>query len=577
MLDADAIVREAACLLAVAPFAIRGAIVRARSAERCEQWIMALSALAGGDLPCKRLPANIDDDRLVGGLDVAATLAVGRPVFERGLLAAADGGLLILSPTRARAAMIAQLGHALDTGEVRAERDGMSRSDATRFALIALYQPDDDERSRASLGDRLAIDIDLDQTTRDLWRAPLPVDDVALARIRFDGVSVAPDALVALVEGASSLGIASPRVMLGALAVARASAALRRRDAVTIEDLECAARLVYGRRAVREQVAAEPPAPSEDASPPPGAGGSVRSAEPASDRATPPDEQATIGELGEVVVRAARTSLPAQLIAVPASSRGNAGPVGRAGGSCESPAHGRRVGTRRGLPRGGARIDVLATLRAAAPMQRLRRSARFGGTRLIELRRDDVHVIRRVAPAMNTTLVLVDTSGSAALHRLADAKGAVEDLLIEGYARRDRVAIIAFRGTTAELVLPPTHALARARRVISALPAGGATPIANALDAAALLIARLRQEQGRVSAILFTDGRANVARDGRGGRARAEADALDAARAVRSAAVDVVFVDTAPRPERFARLLSDALGARYVALPRGHAPGVTAQ
>ena len=126
---------------------------------------------------------------------------------------------------------------------------------------------------------------------------------------------------------------------------------------------------------------------------------------------------------------------------------------------------------------------------------------------------------------------MVDASGSAALNRLGEAKGAVELLLAECYARRDQVALLAFRGRAAELLLPPTSSLVRAKRSLSALPGGGGTPLAAGLDAALAAAAAERRRGRTPTVVLLTDGRANVARDGAGDRARAEADALAAARA----------------------------------------------
>jgi magnesium chelatase subunit D len=231
------------------------------------------------------------------------------------------------------------------------------------------------------------------------------------------------------------------------------------------------------------------------------------------------------------------------------------------------------VGTRQGRPRGGARLDVVESLRAAAPWQRVRladrppRTANDGPRAPLEMRVEDLRVQRRVRRTGTTTLFVVDASGSAALGRLAEAKGAVELLLGESYVRRDRVGLLAFKGTTSEQLLPPTRALTRARRALAGLPAGGGTPLATALLAAAETVDAVRRDGSRAAVVLLTDGRANVALDGAPGRPQARADAHAAARALRAREALVVLVDTSPRGDAEARALAAALDARYVALP----------
>ncbi len=154
----------------------------------------------------------------------------------------------------------------------------------------------------------------------------------------------------------------------------------------------------------------------------------------------------------------------------------------------------------------------------------------------------------------------MDASGSAALARLAEAKGAVELLLAECYVRRDRVAVLAFRGRGAQLLLPPTRSLVRAKRSLAGLPGGGGTPLAAGIEAGAALAADVRRRGGTPTLVLLTDGRANVARDGKGNRARAEEEALAAAGRLREAGVRVLLVDTSPRPHAAQRWTGGAHG-----------------
>jgi magnesium chelatase subunit D len=223
------------------------------------------------------------------------------------------------------------------------------------------------------------------------------------------------------------------------------------------------------------------------------------------------------------VLEAARAAIPAGLLASlalaeAAAARAAAG--GRMGARREARLRGRPAGTRPGLPRDGARLALVDTLRAAAPWQRLRgrESPQAGAHSRIALRASDFRVSRLQERAETTTVFAIDASGSAALHRLAEAKGAVELLLADCYVRRDRVAVLAFRGRVAELLLPPTRSLVRARRSLAGLPGGGGTPLAAGIDAATALADATRRRGGTPVVVLLTDGRANVALDGAGGR-----------------------------------------------------------
>jgi len=193
----------------------------------------------------------------------------------------------------------------------------------------------------------------------------------------------------------------------------------------------------------------------------------------------------------------------------------------------------------------------------------------------ILIRKDDFRIARFKRRTETITIFVVDASGSAALHRLAEAKGAVELLLADCYIRRDQVALIAFRGSIAELLLPPTRSLARAKRSLAGLPGGGGTPLAAGLDAAVALADLIRRKGQTPTIILLTDGRANIARDGAQGRPRAEEDARIAARQLRAAGITAVLVDTSPRPGASGAQLAAEMGARYLPLPHADAKALS--
>jgi magnesium chelatase subunit D len=524
------------------------------------------------------VPLHVTDERLLGGLDLAATLQAGRPVVARGILAEADAGVVVLAMAeRLEARAAARLGLVLDSREVRLERDGLARRLPTRFALVALDEGiAADERPPPALLDRLAFHLDLSGIgAAEPMEAFAGSAEIAAARRRRREVAVSASVTEALCAAALALGIDSIRAPLLALRVAVACAALAGRSEVAEEDAATAARLVLAPRAVSlpsSEAAPEEREPEDEETREP-EDRSPGSEDDAEEPSPAPDDDS----LAELVLSAAKAALPAGLLAqlrVQEGLRARGGGAGKAGVRRLSKLRGRPTGVRKGSPGSGARLDVVETLRAAAPWQRLRRSeaglreAPVRRSARLQVRRDDFRIARFKERTETTVIFVVDASGSTALQRLAEAKGAVELLLAECYVRRDRVALIAFRGRAAELVLSPTRSLARAKRSLAGLPGGGGTPLATGIEAAERLTDAVVQRGGTPLVILLTDGRANVARDGSPGRTQAEQDALAAARRLRAASRTALVVDTSPRPQTAAQRLAQEMGALYLPLPQ---------
>lgn len=562
----------AAALIALDGASIGGVSLRAPAGLVREAWLARLSTLRGGERSL-RMPAGIGDARLLGGLDLTATLAMGRPVAERGLLAEADGGVVLVAMAeRVEAATAAKLCAVLDAGAVTVERDGIALTVPSRFSIVALDEGiAADERPAAALTDRLALRLDLTALSHREIEAPaFDAGTIAAARDRI-AATIDDETIACLCTAALALGIGSTRTALQAVKVARLAAALSGRDVVSPEDAALAAALVLASRATQL------PAPSEE----------VDDQEQEPEQQAQPDSPPSESEdqavepprdLDDMVLEAAKAAIPAGLLAqlLAASGRTQARAAGRAGQFQKAARRGRIIGSKAGDLPGGAQLDVVETLRAAAPWQRLRRkeAAMAGRTGLI-VRREDFRIARYKQRSETATLFVVDASGSSALERLAEAKGAVRLLLAECYVRRDEVALIAFRKAQADLVLPPTRSLVAAERALAALPGSGATPLAIAIQAAMALADAVRRK-GRTPALVFmTDGRANIDADGKPGRGKAQADALMAARGLRGAGLTAILIDTSPQPQPQAAELAAAMGGRYLPLPQADATGVS--
>lgn len=512
--------------------------------------------------PVRRLPASADADALDGGLDLAATLASGKPVMRPGLLAEiGDGILLVPMAERLSQALSARLAAALDRGGptlVLLDESPPPEPGEPPEAVIA-----------ASLVERLAVHLDL-SGVRLPMAALLAEDTPDLDPFMPEGdMTPISDPAGNVTSAAVALGIASVRAPLHALRLALAHARSDGRLAPAAPDLQLAAALVLGPRATRlppgdapEESPDETP-PDEPPPPPP----DTPPDSPENEHQTPNPE-----DLTDLVLEAAAATIPPGVL--DSLSKGLAAKnsaSGSAGAKLRSITSGRPAGVRAGAPGRGARLAILETIKTAAPRQKLRPPREDGR---LSIRHDDLRIRRFVARAASTTIFAVDASGSAAFTRLAETKGAIELLLAQAYVKRAEVALVAFRGSEALLALPPTRSLARAKKELAALAAGGGTPIASGL-ALARRVAEGERARGRTPLIVvLTDGRANVGGSD-GGKSPQDA-ALAEARALAATGIKCVFIDCAARPRPEGPALAAAMAAPHVPLPRLDAKAVVA-
>lgn len=534
-------------VLAIDPAAIGGLWLRARAGPDRQRLLEALTLLPL-PLPLQRLASNITDEALFGGLDSAATLRAGRPIMRQGLL---ERSSLLLLPMAERCApdLAARLAQALDV---------------RRHALVALDEAaDEGEGLPQKLADRLGLFLDLDGA-RLPDRLPLPdAAAVQAARGLLPSVRVPHDAVSDVVRACADLMILSTRAPILTLAAARALAALGGRSVVERGDLTAAAALVLAHRAAPlgdPPDSDDPPPPPPDDPPPDSGPDDTDSSDPKTD--LPP---------GDILVDAIRAALPDTLLRDLAEARAQRQARGASGSGAARVGNrrGRPLPPRRGQPQSGSRIDLIATLRAAAPWQGMRRRAnpdRAGQALLVDP--SDLHMKRAKILSDRVLVFAVDASGSAAVARLAEAKGAVETLLARAYSRRDHVALLTFRGQSAELLLPPTRSLVMTKARLRGVPGGGATPLASGLRLALDTALRARARGMTPTIALLTDGRGNVALDGSADRAQSDLETAQMARAIRAAGCTALVIDTAQRPQPRLAELARNMGARYLALPR---------
>ncbi|HEX3542377.1 MAG TPA: AAA family ATPase [Acidimicrobiales bacterium] len=579
-----------ALLLAAIDPALGGVLLRGEKGSAKTTVARGLAALLPAGAPFVELPVGATEDRLIGTLDLAAALTAGERRFQPGLLAAAHGGVLYVDEVNLLPDhLVDVLLDVAASGVNLVEREGVSHRHPARFVLVGSMNPEEGDL-RPQLLDRFGLAVDV--------RAPLDPAVRAEAvrrRLAFDHVSAgasgrppqewvsADEALAArlaaarpaslpdeLVEQVSRLcagvGAQGLRADLTICRAAAAVAGFEGRDCATVEDVRRVAPLALGHR--RRQNPFDSPGISDEELD----DALERAADeaPAHD-AFERDAEEGAGGAGQAAGQQTHVVAPdAARPVVPLAAGRPAGPAPLAApgrrSTVEGP-RGRLVADR--VPDGPIEsLAVGATVRAAAARRSL------PGAEPAPLVPADLRQAVRQQRAGNLVILAVDASGSmGAGRRMEAAKGAVLSLLLDAYQRRDKVALVTFRGDGADVVLKPTSSVEVARARLTELPTGGRTPLAAGIGAAldVATAAGGPSAAHRPLLVLVTDGRATAAGLGAGAGLDEDplAAALAAADAVRRRRVSAVVVDAEDGPTRLglARSLAEAMGARYLTLP----------
>lgn len=605
------VAKRALLLLAVDP-GLKGVLISGPAGSAKSLLARSFQTLTGGS-PFVELPLNATEDQLLGGIDLEATLSTGKPRTSPGALARAHGGALFVDCVNlVDAASADNIASALEDGLVRLEREGVSESFTSRFGFIGTSDPAEGEVS-ANLRDRVGMLVETggeysSTEASDIIERVLEFDKDAAgfvegfametaairahienARSLLPQVSVSREDINRVAQVAMSLGVEGNRADIFSVRAARASAALAGRAFVVDEDIVAAIKLVLLPRATTLPPNSQPQRETQEGQPDDAPQQPERSLPESTSSAEAGEPDRT--PIGDLIIEAIGSPQLNEALALEPSGkrigRARTGSGKRARTSDSS--RGRYAGVSK-IQRGPSRIAVDATLRAAAPHQIARRAKRdhasSGLARMrggdvprlesrVKILPDDLRFKRFKRRSGALFIFAVDASGSMAVNRMAQAKGAIARLLGDAYSNRDKVALISFRGSQAEVLLAPTRSVELAKRLVDAMPTGGATPVAAGL-VKALELARLARVQGisRAVLLLMTDGRANVGmrpndpKQHDSSEVNAELKAIGTALKVEG--IEAVVVDTKSRfvSSRDAGRLAEIIDARYLYLPR---------
>ena len=603
--------------------------------QRCDPSDQSLgdSPTVTRQVPIVDLPVGATEDRLVGSLDIEQAIKTGTRVFEPGLIASTHRGILYIDEVNLlNDHLVDILLDAAAMGRNYVEREGISVTHQAQFILVGTMNPEEGDL-RPQLLDRFGLAVEVDgsfsaeerqevvrrriayeadpHAFMDGWLQSEEAERARILRSQslLSQVHVGEEILKLITSICAEYEVDGMRGDIVMYKTASTIAAYEDRTQVTAEDVREAAFLALLHRQrrqpfqqpnlVTEQLDSmieefqnqnhprEPEDSSHDDSQnegdsdPPDSNPELDDAEsPAPDES---DSPAGLGSQPEDQLFEVGTPFSVRSLSLQPPDRRARRASGRRSTTVTDSSSGRYVRARQ--PQDKAKDLALdATLRAAAQHQENRRAATTsagenpGGGVLVEPW--DVREKVRESKAGSLVLFIVDASGSmGAQRRMVAVKGAILSLLLDAYQRRDRVGLIAFRGTSAGLLLPPTNSVDLAEAHLQDMPTGGRTPLSSGLLKAMEVIETERTKDRDVLPliVLLSDGRANAPTGGfssgaaggfSSGVAGAAEEAIAAAGIIREGRIPSVVVDTEDGYVKLglAAPIADAMGARYIKL-----------
>lgn len=595
MINTNQEIKTAAILLSIDPWLLGGVCIKTNDYVLKNNWLNFLQKISPTNFPnLQKIPFNIELDSLVGGVDVSNSITTGNLIHKKGILSKNKKQIFVLKQANKLSDVIISC----ICKEVDLELSGKNFFCERNTSFIAFDESsvDCEQEEMAtiskSLIDRFGIVLNFpifsSKKNYD-WDFKTPAKSkLKNARDLLPSIRLSDDDLQTLAATSLVLGIQSLRPVIFAANAARVNAAYEQRCKPNSDDITLAVRLVLLPRAVQLPDGSESDCNDDECDDNADENNNADSnVEETKNKNLTSEQDTESGKKGENLdsnisnnsdeknVESIESKIPADLLSELAKGEINFSNSKKEGGGKmgievqNKIGKGRFFGAMKSKPGSNKRLNLLETIKASIPFQKIRKNnAHLPKNLFINIQPEDFRVFRRKSRRLVTTIFLVDASGSAAANRLGEAKGAVELLLSECYVRRDRVAVMTFRKTGSELILPPTRSLVRAKKTLIGLPGGGGTPLSTALDNCKILIQNLLSENQTPLLVLLTDGGANVGKDGKGGRKQAHADALRSAVEIKNLGIQSIFIDTGIASNENAMTISSSMGARYCPLPK---------
>jgi magnesium chelatase subunit D len=531
-------------LLAINPSAFGGIIFKGASSEHTES---ILNFFKISDVNLNKIFSNFSVTDLTGGIDPLESLQKGYLVYRKGILSR-KGWFSCTSMNDMSKALQSMLTHQMDNinlNPIIAFDDGSRK----------------DEVAPPKLCDRLAFSIDLTEVRFNQFSP----DFCTINSSETTKAEITEAQIQSVIVSAIKFGIDEIRPAYMTINAAQYLATLDDRVAVEQKDLNLAATLILAHRAliIPEEIEDDQKdAPQKE------------NEENANERT----DQQTNNEINlptEILIEAIKASLPDNIYEhLKNNIRQKAKAGSGFGNRQKSKVRGRPKPSRNVPPGDQERIDIVSTLRSAAPWQKLRKQQLKSSKNIIILP-NDIHTFNFEDRSERVIIFLVDASGSAAMNRLGESKGAIELMLADSYAKRDFVSLISFRDTSAEILLPPTRSLVQTKKRLGSLMAGGGTPLASGLDAGIKLAQTCKRSGKMPSLAILTDGKANIDLDGLPNREKALSDSVLVSAIGKKMDMKSVFIDCGKRPNNNLKEIATSMGANYVSLPRTNATKIS--